>query len=378
MFFSRHDAGGIAKRSRLLASGLAARGWRVHVIARATERRRFRLVRSSNLTVLEVPGFGHDRAAALLYLACGVPVGLTWGLRASAFLAIKLFSSSTAAALCAGALRRPFVALATSSGPLGEVAYLLDEPGFHQAGTSLPGLHSVGLKARRYLLRRAAFIVGQTPIAAEDLARLVPRDQVATLPTPVEQVQAPALSGAPRALFTGRLSQDKDLVRLLRAWRIVVARLPDARLTLVGDGGQFQPIEGQLRTLVGEDPVLRMTVRFTGWVPDVGPFLAESDIFVFPTLQEGMSNALLEACAWGRVVVASDIPANRAVLGDEYPLLFPPGDPAAVARVLLRAFKDEHTRVEARMQVTDRAARFSVDSVVERLEQLIEKAIRRR
>ncbi len=379
MFFTRHDAGGIAKRSKLLASGLAARGWRVHVIARATELRRFRLVRSSNLTILEVPGFGHDRAAALLYLACGVPVGLTWGLRASAFLSIKLFSSATAAALCSGALRRPFVALATTSGPMGEVASLLGATKIAERDRGL-SLRQLGLDARRRLLCRATFLVAQTPTAAHELNRLVPTHRIATIPTPVEQVEAPRLNGGRRALFAGRLSKDKDLVTLLQAWTVVVAQRPDAQLTLAGAGGQHEPVEGELRRIVAGDELLLSTVKFTGWVPDVRPLLVESDVFVFPSLplQEGMSNALLEACAWGRVVVASDIPANRAVVGDEYPLLFPPGNSGALAVALLRAFEDEETRKEVRTQVTDRAATFSIDSVLERLEQLVEMAIDRR
>jgi glycosyltransferase involved in cell wall biosynthesis len=84
-----------------------------------------------------------------------------------------------------------------------------------------------------------------------------------------------------------------------------------------------------------------------------------------------MSNSLLEACAWGRVVVASDIPANREALGDDYPLLFPAGDAAALARALLRSFDDADARRAARTRVTARAEELSLDRAVERLEPLL-------
>lgn len=57
-------------------------------------------------------------------------------------------------------------------------------------------------------------------------------------------------------------------------------------------------------------------VKFTGFVNNVNEQLAASDVFVFPSLTEGMSNALLEAMSTGLTVVASDIPANTAVINN--------------------------------------------------------------
>jgi glycosyltransferase involved in cell wall biosynthesis len=361
IFSPGHDeVGGAARRSRLLATALANRGWRVRVITRAGTLHRFAVRRSPNLTVIEVPGF-HSRAlGAALFLALGVPLGLVFGTRASVFLAIQLVSPTTAAAVCAAVLRRPFVAMATTSGQLSEAAYLMDSP--------LSVL-------RRPLVRRAAFLAAQTTEAAAELTALVDDARVVIVPNPVEEiVGAPALTGAPCAVYTGRLSEEKDLPRLLDAWRVVAEHRSGAMLTLVGDGGHHRPVEAQLRQTVTADAVLRRIVTFTGWVPDVAPFLARADVYVFPSLTEGMSNSLLEACAWGRVIVASDIPANRAVLGDRYPLLFTPANTPSLVVALQRAFDDEAIRTEALGCIAERVKAHSLERTVTRLEHLFEAA----
>lgn len=353
------DAGGAARRARMLAGGLARRGWDVRVVSRIVASRRFSLRRLDGVTVLEVPELWRGGVGTALFLALAIPVGMAWGARSVAFVAIQLVSPTTAAAVCSMVLRRPYLALATTSGEFSETQYVM--------GSRLASL-------RRRLLSRASYLVAQTEMVAEELTQFVPSGRVAVMPNPVELVDAPPLTGAPRVLYTGRLSEEKNLLRLLDAWRTVAAQRPDALLTLAGEGGPYRSVEPQLRELVSGDAVLRRSVRFTGWVLDVRPLLADADVYVLPSLTEGMSNALLEACAWGRVVVASDIPGNRAVLGDDHPLLFAPEDTTSLLRALELALGDEQVRRRAVVSVTANVRRFSVDAVVIALEELIGEA----
>jgi glycosyltransferase involved in cell wall biosynthesis len=340
---------------------LAERGWEVHVVARAGSLKRFRLERSPNLTVFEVPGFSRRRLGGALYLMVALPVGIAWGTRAAVFLAVRLTSPATAAALCGLVLRRPYLAFTTSSGERGELRYILS---------------TWGSAMRRCLLRRAVFLVAQTTYAAAELEILVPFDQIAVLPNPVNSVAPTALNGRPYAVYSGRLSAEKGLAHLLVAWKTIAEEQPNARLTLVGAGGTHRSVERELKAVVSVDSLLRKTVIFTGWVADVGRYLRQADVYVFPSLEEGMSNALLEACAWRRVVVASDIPANRAVLGDDFPLLFKTGDTESLVAVLRRAFTDESVRSEALRQVERKTAESSREAVARRLEELIAAATR--
>ena len=162
------------------------------------------------------------------------------------------------------------------------------------------------------------------------------------------------------------------------AWRVIAQELGDARLTLVGSGGTHRSIEDELKDTVRRDPLLADTVIFTGWVGDVGQYLQRADVYVFPSLEEGMSNALLEACAWHRVIVASDIPANRAVLGDDFPLLFRAGDTQDLIATLRRALTEPSLRADAVERVARRRSNWSAEVVVEQLENLILRSTRSR
>jgi glycosyltransferase involved in cell wall biosynthesis len=350
------EPGGAGRRSRLIAEGLADRGFEVRVVARAGTLRRPLVRRAPNLTVVEVPGFERPALGAGLFLGTALVLGTLWGRGRSVFMALQLSSPSLAAGLCAAVLRRPFLALSSTSGLLSEVDWVFD--------ARLSPL-------RQALFRRAAFLVAQTTEGALEFGRLTSPSRIVTVPNPVEIPPPPPLNGAPRALFSGRFSSEKGLVDLLDAWRTVVGRIPGARLTLVGTGGAYRPIEAELRELVAADPALAASVGFTGWVPDVGPLLAENDVYVFPSLGEGMSNALLEACAWRRVVVASDNPSNVAILGEDHPLLYPAGDHDRLAEALERAFTDEATRRRAVDRLEEMLAGKSVEAVATRFEELI-------
>jgi glycosyltransferase involved in cell wall biosynthesis len=236
--------------------------------------------------------------------------------------------------------------------------------------------HARSSALRRALLARAAFLVAQTDQGARELDGLVSRARIAIVPNPVVQGPVLPLTGAHVALFSGRFAHEKDLPRLVEAWAEVVKEIPDARLLLAGAGGDYRSVERELRRQVAADSVLREAVTFMGWVSDLRPLFARADVYVFPSLSEGMSNALLEACAAGRVIVASDIVPNRAVLGDDYPLLFPAGNRDALREALRAALVDGNVRIRAVDQVRERMSDFAPDRVVAQLEDLLAMALR--
>jgi glycosyltransferase involved in cell wall biosynthesis len=315
-----------------------------------------RVTRRPNLTVLEVPGFGRPKMGAFLFLLVGLTLGVAWGYKAKAFIAIQLVSPTSVASMCSLITRRPLICMATASGKLGEMHYV------HRTRFA---------RLRLWLLRRATVVVAQNPAQAADLEEVARPGSVRVLPNPVEVPELPRLDGRPAALFAGRFSEEKDLVGLAEAWKHVIAERPEARLTLVGEGGAYRSVEEQLRSFVADDPDLSTTISFPGWVTDVRPYLLSHDLFVFPSLSEGMSNALLEAVAHRRVIVASDIPGNRAVLGDDYPLFFPPGDREALASAIKQALDNEELRTIVRAQLEERVVSFSASAVAVGLAHLI-------
>lgn len=350
------EMGGAAKQSHSLVTALAARGWSIVVIARAGTFSAFRLTRRPNLTVLEIPGFNHQVVGALVYLMIAVPLGLVVALKATGLISVQLYSPSTAAGLVSLLIRKPFLSWPITSGPLSEVS--------HIDSTRTAAF-------RRRLLARVSWIVAQTPAAAQEMTALVPSDRIAVVPNPSPALVTTPLDGRPAAVYAGRFSEEKDLHRLVEAWREVVARHPAAHLTLVGGGGGFRSVEDDLRRVVAGDDTLAASITFTGWVEDVANYLRSSDVFVLPSLTEGMSNSLVEACVLRRIIVASDIAPNKAVLGEEYPLFCKVGDTASLIETIEAAFGDERRRTEAVRIIDQRASDFDPDEVARRWEELI-------
>jgi glycosyltransferase involved in cell wall biosynthesis len=113
------------------------------------------------------------------------------------------------------------------------------------------------------------------------------------------------------------------------AWRAVLARHPLARLWIVGEGAYRRELAGRIDNLG-----LGGQIHLAGAFDDVEDFLLAADLFVLPSLEEGMSLALLEAMAVGLPVVATSIPANQVLLDDCHGRLVPPADPAALAEAI--------------------------------------------
>lgn len=168
--------------------------------------------------------------------------------------------------------------------------------------------------------------------------------------------------GAPLAVYTGRLHDMKGLQYLVSAWPEVLRVRPNARLWLVGEGSYRQALTEQIENLG-----LAGRVLLTGAFDDVEDFLSAADLFVLPSLEEGMSLALLEAMARGLPVVASAIAANEVLIANgAHGRLVPKADPAALAAAMVELWNhpDEAARLgeQARRRVI---AEFSLARMVD-------------
>ena len=146
--------------------------------------------------------------------------------------------------------------------------------------------------------------------------------------------------------FLGRLDEPrKGLPVLLAAWPEVVRRRPEARLLVAGPGDIEQAEQD-----VPDD--VRDTIRWLGRISDhdKAVMLASSDIYVGPhTGGESFGIVLVEAMAAGATVVASDLPAFRAVLAEgDAGRTFPTGDSTALAGELLDLLANPQERARLR------------------------------
>ncbi|MEU9596749.1 glycosyltransferase [Streptomyces sp. NPDC048109] len=141
---------------------------------------------------------------------------------------------------------------------------------------------------------------------------------------------------APLVVCVGRLCRQKGQDLLLGAWEQVLARVPGARLVLVGDG----PDRARL---AARAPA---SVLFAGTVADAAVWYRTADLVVLPSRWEGMALAPLEAMACGRPVVVTDVDGAREGLPPALVphCLVPPGAPAALATAVTTLLVDAPLR----------------------------------
>ncbi len=116
-------------------------------------------------------------------------------------------------------------------------------------------------------------------------------------------------------LYLGKLNKGKGLEMLMRAWKELSAERKDCHLVLVGGGGgQFRLRRG-LRSFV-EQSRLQDRVTFTGFQTDVHKYLQAADYFVFPSENEALGIALLEAMACELPAIASNVGGIPEIVTD--------------------------------------------------------------
>ena len=134
----------------------------------------------------------------------------------------------------------------------------------------------------------------------------------------------------------GRLAAVKDQATLLRAVQSMLRDRPQwlgsVRVLIVGDG----PLRGELERLARELEI-EQVVWFAGDRSDVPQLLRAMDLFVLPSLAEGISNTVLEAMASGLPIVATRTGGNPELVEEDLSgHLFPVGDQRALAEILTR------------------------------------------
>ncbi|HUF80882.1 MAG TPA: glycosyltransferase family 4 protein [Burkholderiales bacterium] len=160
----------------------------------------------------------------------------------------------------------------------------------------------------------------------------------------------------------GRLHEQKGHVHLLEAAALVRRTHPQVRFRIIGDGPLRKRLEAQARTHRVDD-----IVEFRGARSDVPAQLRQFDLFVLPSLWEGLPYVLLEAMATGLPVVAADVDGVREVITDgREGMLVPSKNAQALAAAVIdlaeNGVKREGLGARGAQAVRER---FSLQSMIE-------------
>jgi glycosyltransferase involved in cell wall biosynthesis len=260
-----------------------------------------------------------------------------------------------------------------------------DVPGFQPY--DLARMHRLTGPVIRFLWRRAGAVAANSRGLA-DLARafepgldypVIPNGADTELFRPPLAAATPDAAGATpgsaaprpvRLFFHGRVVYQKGLDVLLEALNLV-PREPAWELHVAGDGPQRPELEARAKELG-----LSSRIFFRGWMrrPQLAAAMRETDVYAFPSRDEGMPNAVLEAMASGLPVAATAIAGcEELVIPEKTGLMVPPDSPAELAEVLTRLIADPALRAAMGRAGRERVEReYSWESVARRYLDLCE------
>jgi glycosyltransferase involved in cell wall biosynthesis len=235
----------------------------------------------------------------------------------------------------------------------------------------------------RWLARMTTALVAVSPEVRDDLVKLgvAPRDKFTVVRLGIQLEERVAnqdgrdetrrVLGIGPDCFTvgwiGRMTAVKRTSDVLLAFKRLRERGVDARLCMVGDGPDREPLERRAHEL----GIMRDTL-FLGYQEDVAPFYAAFDAMILPSGNEGTPVSAIEALAAGRPVVATRVGGVPDVVRDgEDGFLVDTGDVDTLADRLAQLAEDSNLRAAMGEAGRSRVlARYSVERLIDDVDRL--------
>ena len=158
----------------------------------------------------------------------------------------------------------------------------------------------------------------------------------------------------------GRFNEQKNHDGLLRAFSLIHKKHPHTRLNLLGDGELLEPTQALAKTLGISDSVV-----FLGSQSNVYPYLQNSDLFLLPSLYEGMPMTLIEAMGTGLPIVASKVGGVPDMLEDGESAILTDCAPESVAQAACELLEDEALRARLGRAAKAQSETFSAAHMAE-------------
>jgi glycosyltransferase involved in cell wall biosynthesis len=180
----------------------------------------------------------------------------------------------------------------------------------------------------------------------------------------------------PTVIYLGRLKKYKSIDHLLRAFSLVIEKIPQAKLEVVGEGDFKDNLISLANSLNIHD-----RVEFTGFVSQEEKIrrLQKAWVAVYPSLKEGWGLTNIEANACGTPVIASNVPGLKdSVVHGKTGLLFEYGDVPKLSECLIRILADKDYKEKLTQGGLSWAKRFDWDEATTKTLELIDRAVQER
>jgi len=182
------------------------------------------------------------------------------------------------------------------------------------------------------------------------------------------------LQDGPVIGIIARLSEVKGHVYLIQAMKIVLEKIPAAQLVIVGEGR----IKDDLARL-SRGQGTEKNIFFVPNMPDTRDILLLIDLFVLPSLKEGLGLSLMEAMSMGKAVIGSDIGGIKSLIQQRVNgILVEPAEPEALALAMIELLQDKVKRELFGQRAREFiVGNFSQDKMVSQTERVYQECVRR-
>jgi glycosyltransferase involved in cell wall biosynthesis len=242
----------------------------------------------------------------------------------------------------------------------------------------------------KYLLKEMECLIAVSNVSAKEFEQLgFPKGRILNIPNGVEipKEDRTSYDQVIYAITTARLSREKGVDILLKAWGNVFIEEKTLKLTIMGSG----PLEEEMKKMT-QSLNTGESVEFVGFVSNVERHLKNADMFILPSRTEGMSNALLEAMSYGLPCIATNVGGNGELLGGEDKgiplgeyviarngLLVNPDDVKGLSEAILYLVRHKEERDQlGRRARTFIRENYSIDSIADRYISLYQSMLNKR
>ena len=198
----------------------------------------------------------------------------------------------------------------------------------------------------------------------------VPQHRLFTTPNGIDLSKVPdnIQKKSGKVICVARHSWEKGLNYLLDSWPVILKQVPHATLTLVGDGPLRNELEQQVKDLH-----ITQSVRFTGFLDhaEVLNEISSSEVFVCPSLAEGLGNVFIEAQACGTAPVGTDVGGIPDIIfHEENGLLIKEKSAQSIADAVARLLSDSELRHTLEIAARENVKRFQWDTILSSIENI--------
>jgi len=229
------------------------------------------------------------------------------------------------------------------------------------------------------ILRNADAILALTEDMRKKMTEMTSRE-IYVLPNGIKLEQFPDISlnmrkkeGIKNILFVGSLYPIKGVQYLIMAMKIVHNKMPETRLILVGDGEDRERLEALSIQLD-----IKKNVQFVGKVPHekVQSYMHQADVFVLPSLSEGLPNVILEAMACGLPVVATRVGGVPDIIQDRvHGYLVESENADDIARKLIMILNNNSIASEFSLYNRKTVKKYEYENIIIQFENILIKII---